>query len=137
MVASQECPRDASSTLSDIPMRDRLRAVECPSDIIDTAGGWTTTGVGQRYGTWTAVGCQSLGVDGPTLVDQDVENTSRPQAVLILFEPFISFSSAFMIEHDLVSFLILKREIVIPQKVKFEDVARTFHLSIARRRCSW
>jgi integrase len=32
-------------------IRDRLRAVECPSDIIDAIGGWTTTGVGQRYGT--------------------------------------------------------------------------------------
>ena len=32
-------------------MRDRLRVVECPSDIIDAIGGWTTTGVGQRYGT--------------------------------------------------------------------------------------
>ena len=32
-------------------LRDRLRAVECPSDIIDAIGGWTTTGVGQRYGT--------------------------------------------------------------------------------------
>ena len=32
-------------------MRDRLRAVECPSDIIDAIGGWMTTGVGQRYGT--------------------------------------------------------------------------------------
>ena len=31
-------------------MRDRLRAVECPSDIIDAIGGWTTTGVGHRYG---------------------------------------------------------------------------------------
>ena len=31
-------------------MRDRLRVVECPSDIIDAIGGWTTTGVGQRYG---------------------------------------------------------------------------------------
>jgi integrase len=31
-------------------LRDRLRAVECPSDIIDAIGGWTTTGVGQRYG---------------------------------------------------------------------------------------
>ena len=31
-------------------MRDRLRAVECPSDIIDAIGGWTTTGIGQRYG---------------------------------------------------------------------------------------
>ena len=32
-------------------MRDRLRGVECPSDIIDAIGGWTTAGVGQRYGT--------------------------------------------------------------------------------------
>jgi integrase len=32
-------------------LRDRLRSVECPSDIIDAIGGWTTTGVGQRYGT--------------------------------------------------------------------------------------
>ena len=31
-------------------MRDRLRAVECPSDIIDAIGGWQTSGVGQRYG---------------------------------------------------------------------------------------
>ena len=31
-------------------MRDRLRAVECPSDIIDQIGGWTTEGVGQGYG---------------------------------------------------------------------------------------
>ena len=31
-------------------LRDRLRAVECPSDIIDAIGGWTTTGVGHGYG---------------------------------------------------------------------------------------
>ena len=31
-------------------IRDRLRAVECPSDIIDQIGGWTATGVGQSYG---------------------------------------------------------------------------------------
>ena len=30
--------------------RDRLRAVECPSDIVDQIGGWTTTGVGHSYG---------------------------------------------------------------------------------------
>ena len=28
-------------------MRDRLRAVECPSDMIDQIGGWATAGVGQ------------------------------------------------------------------------------------------
>ena len=31
-------------------MRDRLRAVECPADIIDAIGGWSTDGVGQSYG---------------------------------------------------------------------------------------
>ena len=31
--------------------RDRLRAVECPSDIIDAIGGWKTFGVGQGYGS--------------------------------------------------------------------------------------
>jgi integrase len=31
-------------------MRDRLRAVECPSDIIDQIGGWTTKGIGHAYG---------------------------------------------------------------------------------------
>ena len=31
-------------------LRDRLRAVECPSDITDQIGGWTTEGVGHGYG---------------------------------------------------------------------------------------
>ena len=31
-------------------LRDRLRAVECPCDIVDAIGGWTTEGIGQRYG---------------------------------------------------------------------------------------
>ena len=31
-------------------MRDRLRAVECPSNVIDQIGGWATEGVGQVYG---------------------------------------------------------------------------------------
>ena len=31
-------------------LRDRLRAVECPSDIIDQIVGWTTEGVGHGYG---------------------------------------------------------------------------------------
>ena len=31
-------------------MRDRLRAVECPSDVVDRVGGWITAGVGQSYG---------------------------------------------------------------------------------------
>ena len=31
-------------------MRDRVRAIECPSDIIDQIGGWSTAGVGSSYG---------------------------------------------------------------------------------------
>ena len=31
-------------------LRDGLRAVECPADIIDAIGGWTTEGVGHQYG---------------------------------------------------------------------------------------
>ena len=27
-----------------------MRAVQCPSDITDQIGGWTTDGVGQGYG---------------------------------------------------------------------------------------
>ena len=32
-------------------MRDRLRAVQCPSDVADQIGGWATDGVGQGYGS--------------------------------------------------------------------------------------
>lgn len=31
-------------------MRDRLRAIECPREIIDQIGGWTSGGVGETYG---------------------------------------------------------------------------------------
>ena len=31
-------------------MRDRLREVEWPSDIVDQIGGWTRSTVGQSYG---------------------------------------------------------------------------------------
>ena len=31
-------------------MRDRLRTVECPSDVIDQIGGWLAQGVGALYG---------------------------------------------------------------------------------------
>lgn len=30
--------------------RDRLRAVNCPTEMIDQLGGWSTTNVGGRYG---------------------------------------------------------------------------------------
>lgn len=32
-------------------MRDRLRAVECPPDIIDRIGGWSVGGIGETYGS--------------------------------------------------------------------------------------
>ena len=32
-------------------LRDRLRAIECPADIIDAIGGWKTEGVGHQYGS--------------------------------------------------------------------------------------
>ncbi|WP_400088831.1 tyrosine recombinase XerC [Yoonia sp. R78084] len=32
-------------------IRDRLRAIECPADIVDQIGGWQTEGVGQSYGS--------------------------------------------------------------------------------------
>lgn len=31
-------------------MRDRLRAVECPPEIIDAIGGWASQSIGQKYG---------------------------------------------------------------------------------------
>ena len=31
-------------------LRDRLSAFECPADIIDSVGGWTTKGIGHKYG---------------------------------------------------------------------------------------
>ena len=31
-------------------MRDRLRAVNCPSDMIDQIGGWSSGKVGEGYG---------------------------------------------------------------------------------------
>ena len=31
-------------------MRDRLRAVECPKDIVDQIGGWASASVGEAYG---------------------------------------------------------------------------------------
>ena len=31
-------------------LRDRLRAIECPADIIDAIGGWTTEGIDDQYG---------------------------------------------------------------------------------------
>ena len=37
-------------------LRDRLRAVECPSDVVDAIGRWKTSGVGQGYGNGYPLG---------------------------------------------------------------------------------
>lgn len=37
-------------------MRDRLRAVECPADVVDQIGGWQTDGVGHGYGSGYPLG---------------------------------------------------------------------------------
>jgi hypothetical protein len=42
--------RSLMYTLFRHSFRDRLRAVQCPSDIIDQLGGWKTPGVGHGYG---------------------------------------------------------------------------------------
>jgi len=33
-------------------MRDRLRAVECPKEIIDQIRGWSSSDVGESYRVW-------------------------------------------------------------------------------------
>jgi hypothetical protein len=32
-------------------LRDRLREVECPTDIADAIGGWSSSGIGEQYGS--------------------------------------------------------------------------------------
>jgi integrase len=39
-------------------LRDRLRAVECPPDIADAIGGWSSSGVGQKYGSGYSLAIQ-------------------------------------------------------------------------------
>jgi len=34
-----------------------IRAVQCPSDMIDQIGGWSTAGVGQSYGEGYSLNC--------------------------------------------------------------------------------
>ena len=31
-------------------MRDRLRAIECPAEMVDQIGGWARVGIGAGYG---------------------------------------------------------------------------------------
>ena len=37
-------------------LRDRLRAVECPTEIVDAIGGWQVASVGQKYGNGYPLG---------------------------------------------------------------------------------
>ncbi len=46
----QHAPKECTMHSFRHSMRDRLRAVECPSDIVDQIGGWQTEGVGHGYG---------------------------------------------------------------------------------------
>ena len=43
-------PRECSIHLFRHSMRDRLRAVECPNDIVDQIGGWSSRSVGKGHG---------------------------------------------------------------------------------------
>ena len=36
-------------------MRDRLREVDCPSDVMDEVGGWSKSSVGQAYGQGSSI----------------------------------------------------------------------------------
>ena len=41
---------DVAISASAAPAKGEIRAVECPSDIVDAIGGWKTAGVGHGYG---------------------------------------------------------------------------------------
>jgi integrase len=45
-------------------LRDRLRAVKCPSDMIDQIGRWSTAGVGQSYGEGYGLDCDQKSFSG-------------------------------------------------------------------------
>lgn len=47
-----------------MPLRYRLRAVECPSDVINQIGGWLAQGVGRGYPG--AILLKLLGIIGRT-----------------------------------------------------------------------
>lgn len=56
-------------------MRDRLRAVECPSDVADQIGGWITEGVGQGYGEGYSIDVMAKWLSKIAFTPQDA---SRP-----------------------------------------------------------
>lgn len=57
--------------------RDRLRAVECPPDIIDQLGGWKTSGVGQSYGEGYQINVTSRWMQAIVLPESAAEPLSR------------------------------------------------------------
>jgi integrase len=57
--------------------RDRLRAVQCPSDIIDQLGGWKTAGVGQSYGEGYQIDITSRWMQAIVLPESAAEPLSR------------------------------------------------------------
>ena len=57
--------------------RDRLRAVECPPDIIDQLGGWKTSGVGQSYGEGYQIDITSRWMQAIVLPESAAEPLSR------------------------------------------------------------
>ena len=55
-------------------MRDRLRAVECPSDIQDAIGGWQTSGVGHGYGSGYQLDIKAKWLEKIALIGQAQSN---------------------------------------------------------------
>ena len=53
-------------------MRDRLRAVSCPSEMIDQIGGWVTAGVGHSYGE--GYGLSNIGGWAKKIASQDFKH---------------------------------------------------------------
>ena len=51
-------------------IRDRLRAVECPSDIQDAIGGWQTSGVGHGYGLGYSLDVKARWLEKIVLIGQ-------------------------------------------------------------------
>ena len=55
-------------------LRDRLRAVECPSDIVDAIGGWKTSGNGHGYGNGYPLEVLAKWMEAMTLLKDKLQN---------------------------------------------------------------
>ena len=62
---------------------DQLRAVECPTDIVDAIGGWSTEGVGQRYGTGFDLKLKSKRRKNYRTIDQTERPTTAKRQIAI------------------------------------------------------